>query len=81
MGDIRNAYLNANTKESIYTLAGTKFELIVIMDEGNLLEVVKSIYGLSTSCNRWHAHLSHTLREMSFMTTRFDPDLWIKGRE
>ena len=40
-GDIGDAYLNANTKEKIYTHAGTKFDLVDIMDEGDFLEVVK----------------------------------------
>ena len=36
-GDIGNAYLNTNTKDNIYTNAGVKFELVGVMDEGNLL--------------------------------------------
>ena len=41
--------------------------------------VVKSIYRLSTSSNSWHAHLLHTLSEMSFKPTRFDLDVCIMG--
>ena len=51
------------------------------MAEGNFLEIIKALYGLSTCGNRWHVHLSHTLREISFQPTRFDPDVWIRGRE
>ena len=51
------------------------------MDEGTLLEFIKALYGLPTSRNRCHTHLSHTLREMGFKPTRFDPDIWIIGRE
>ena len=51
-GDIGNAYLNANTQENIYTHAGTEFELVGIMAEGNFQEVIKAIYGLPTSGNR-----------------------------
>ena len=80
-GDIGNAYLNTNTEEKIYTCSGAKFEFVGIMDEGPLLEVVKTLYGLLTSGNRWHAHLSHTLRAMSFKTTFFKPDFWIRGHE
>ena len=80
-GDIGNAYLNTNTQENIYTHAGTEFELVGIMSEGNLLEVIKALYGLPTSRNRWHAHLSHNLREMGLKPTRFDPYVWIRGRE
>ena len=78
-GDIGNAYLNTNTKEKMYTCAGPEFEVVGIMYEKNLLEVVKALYGLPTSGNRWHTHLSHTWREMGFKPTRFDPDVWIRG--
>ena len=64
-GDIGNTYINTNTEEKIYTRAGTRFELLGIMDEGNLLDVVKALFGLPTSGNRWHAHLLHTWRKMN----------------
>ena len=51
------------------------------MPEGTLLEVKKAFYGLPTSGNRWHAHLLQTLRDMGFKPTRFDPDVWIRGRD
>ena len=51
------------------------------MDEGTLLEVVKVLYGLPTSGNMWHSHLSHTLRVIVFKPTRFYPYVWIRGRE
>ena len=52
VGYIGKAYRNANTEEKIYTGAGAEFELVGIMDEGTLLEVVKTLYGLPTSGNR-----------------------------
>ena len=79
MGDIGNAYLNTNTQENIYTRAGVNFELAGIMAEGNLLEVIKAMYGLPTSGNMWYSHLLHTLREMGFRTTCFDPYVCIRG--
>ena len=80
-GDIGNAYLNSSTQENTYTCSGTEFELVGIMAEGDLMGVIKALYGLPTSGNRWHSHLSHTLREMGFKPTRFDPDVWIRGRD
>ena len=77
-GDIGNAYLNANTQEDIYTRARTEFEVVGIMAEGTFMEGIKALYGLPTSSNRWNAHLSHTLREMVFKPTRFDPAVWIR---
>ena len=78
-GDIGNAYLNVNAEEKFYTNVSPDFELVGIMDEGYLLEVIKALYGLPTFDNRWHAHLSHTLREIGFNPTRFDLDVWIRG--
>ena len=43
-GNIVNAYLNANTQENIYTRAGTEYEDMGVMAEGNLLEVIKVLY-------------------------------------
>ena len=80
-GDIGNAYLNANTKEKIYTCAGAEFEVVGMMTEGTLLKVIKAVYGIPTSGNSWHAHLLYTLREMVYKPTRFDLDVWIRGRE
>ena len=51
------------------------------MPEGILLKLVKALYGLPTIGNRWHAHLSQTLREMGFKPNRFDSDVWIRGCE
>ena len=51
------------------------------MAEGTLLELIKAFYELVTYGKRWHAHLLHTLREMGFKPTRFDPDVWIRERE
>ena len=45
------------------------------MAEGNLLEVIKALYDLPTSGNRWHAQLLLTWREMGFKPTRFDLDV------
>ena len=51
------------------------------MDEEKLLEVFKALYGLPTGRNTPHVHLLHTLRAMSFKPTRFEPDVWIRGRK
>ena len=61
-GDIRKVYLNAYTKEKIYTREESNFELLGVMAKGTLLEVAEALYGLPTSSNRWHTHLLHTLR-------------------
>ena len=69
VGDISNAYIHADTEEKVYTRAGAEFEAVGMMPEGTLLELVKALYVLITSGNRWHTHLSKTLREMGFKPT------------
>ena len=44
MVDIVNTYLNAKSRENIYTRAGTEFELVVNVADKTLLEVTKEIY-------------------------------------
>ena len=44
-----------------------------------LLEVIKFLHGLTTSGNKRHRHLSHTLRRVVFNLSRFYSDVCIKG--
>ena len=73
-GDIGNAYVNAYTNKKVYAIAGDEFrkamkEIIVI--------VVRALYGLRTSSERWHAHLADTLRGFNLKSTRYDNNVWI----
>ena len=80
--DIGNAYVPQHQhRRKIYTCAGAEFEVVGIMAEGNFMEFIKALYGLPISGNRRNAHLFHTLREMGFKPTRFDQNVWIRGRE
>jgi len=72
--DVVTAYLNAYTKEKIFTVAGREFGEL----EGRVLLVRKALYGLATSANRWAIHLSGTLKDMGFERSRGDSALWYK---
>jgi hypothetical protein len=76
-GDVGNAYLNADTKEKVYTICGPEFgpEL-----EGRIAIIKKSLYGLKSSGACWHVHFSKTLYSMGFQLTRFDSNVWIQRR-
>ena len=74
MTDIGNAYLNAKTKEKIWTVAGPEFGTM----QGRPLVVIKSLYGLKSSGARFHEHLADTLRSMGFQPSKGDPDMWIR---
>ena len=73
-GDIGNAFVQADTNEKIFTVAGPEFgdkeECVVILK--------KALYGLATSARQWSLALGDTIREMGFVPTRADPDLWIR---
>ena len=75
-GDINSAYIQAHTKEKVYTIAGPEFGPL----EGQLVIIDKALYGLQTSGNAWHSKLSDDLRDMGFTPSKADRDLWIRER-
>ena len=78
-GDVGNAYLNASTREKIYTRCGLEFGPEMV---GRIAIAEKSLYGLKSSGNRWHAHFANMLYSMmGFMPTRYDPDVWHELQE
>ena len=52
--DIGSAYIQAQTKEKVYTIAGPEFGKF----EGCILIVVKALYGLQTSGNAFATRLT-----------------------
>ena len=46
--------------------------------KGGVVIIVRALYGLRTSSERWHAHLADTLRGFNFKPTRYDNDVWIR---
>jgi hypothetical protein len=76
-GDIGNAYVNAFTNEKVYARAGPEFGTL----EGSIVIIVKALYGLRSSSERWHAHFADTLRNLKFVPTRYDNDVWYRLAE
>ena len=72
--DVGNAYLHGVTREKVYIVAGPEFG----EHEGKVLVIVKALYGLISSAARWHEALSSTLRDMKFVPSKADPDMWMK---
>ena len=73
--DIGNAYLNADCAEKIYTVAGKEFGAML---EGKVLIVAKALYGLKSSGAAWRRHLSKSIADMGFKSSRGDPDLYYR---
>ncbi len=78
-GDIGNAFIQANTKEKIYTRCGSEFGPHAA---GSIEVIVRALYGLTTSAKRFRTLLfADYLREMGFVPTRYDRDVWMRLRE
>ena len=74
-GDVGNAFLYGKTWEKVYVIAGPEFgpEL-----QGKRMIVDKSLYGLKSSSDRFHEHLSITLKKLGFRPSKADFDLWLR---
>jgi hypothetical protein len=72
--DIGNAYLEAETKERVYIIAGPEFGEL----EGHTLVIFKALYGLRTSGLRWHERFADCLRDMGFSPSKAEPDIWMR---
>ena len=77
-GDIGNAFLYGKTKEKVYIIAGPEFGKEL---QGRVLIVDKALYGLRTSCARFHEHCSDTLRKLGFVPSKADSDLWMRKKD
>ena len=53
--DVQNAYLNAPTKEKVYTTAGPEFGPA---NQGRPVLIVRALYGLKSSGARWRDHMA-----------------------
>ena len=75
--DVQNAYLNAPTKEKVYTTAGIEFGPGL---KGRPVLIVKALYGLKSSGARWRDHMASTLTEAGYSSCLADPDVWMKPK-
>ena len=69
--NIQNAYLTADCRERIYTIAGPEFG----SEAGTILIVKKALYGLKSSGADFRAHLADTLHGIGYTSTKGDPDV------
>jgi hypothetical protein len=71
--DIGNAYLNAPCREKIWFVAGPEFG----SKQGQVVKVVRALYGLKSSGASWRNMLQKTIQEeMGFLPTQADPDVY-----
>jgi len=72
--DVRNAYLEALTKEKIYIVTGPEFKEL----EGHILIIRKALYGLCTSGLRWHEKFADCLHGLGFEPSQTELDIWMQ---
>ena len=72
--NIQNAYLNAQCREKIWTIAGPEFG----SDAGKLMIVVRALYGLKSICAAFRALLAETLYYIGYNPSKSDPDIWLR---
>ena len=76
LADIGNKYLNAKCPEKIWTVAGTKF----VSEKVKVMLVVRAIYGLKSSGAAWRQMFAQTLRDLAYVSSKADPDVWLKSK-
>ena len=74
VANIGNAYINAMTKEKVYTTTGKEFGDCA----RQIIIITRAPYGLKSSGAAWRSHLAQTLRDMNFKSSYADPDVWMR---
>jgi hypothetical protein len=72
--DLGNAYLNAPCMEKIWFEGGIECG----SDKGKVCVVVHALYGLKSAGALWRATLEQALRDIGFVSTIADPNVWIQ---
>jgi hypothetical protein len=70
--DVKSAFLYGELKEEIWMLPPPGIGL-----QGKILRLKKALYGLKQAPNEWYEKLSSVLAEQGFISTHFDPCVFI----
>ena len=77
VGDIGNAFIQAHTKEKIFTRLGKEFG----DRAGCIALITRALYGLTTSAERFRTMFADYLRSLGFTPARYDRDVWMRLRD
>ena len=72
--DIQNAYLTADCREKIWTIAGPEFG----SEAGTIFIVKKALYGLKSAGAAFQSLLADTLMDTGYRPTKANPDVWLR---
>jgi len=73
--DIQNAYLTAECREKVYTIAGGEFGP---EDKGKIMIIKQALYGLKSSGAAFHSKCADMLWNMQFRPSRADNVVWMR---
>ena len=71
--DLQNVYLNTPCCEKIWFEGGLEYG----EDQGKILVVVRTLYGLKSAGASWRSTLASLLLDLGYESTKADPDVWI----
>ena len=71
--DVVNEYLNAPCQQNIWFVAGTEHRP---KKTGKLISIVRDLYELNSSVVVWIKMFADKLRDMDFVPTVADPDVY-----
>ena len=75
--DISHAFINGDLDEEIYMKPPPGFKE---GDWGEVLHLLKSLYGLKQSARMWNKKLHSALQDLGFNRIRSDPSLYVYER-
>ena len=74
--DVTAAFLYPELHEELYMQLPEGYR-----EEGKVARLTKCIYGLKQSPREWYTRLSHTLKDLGFRSSQFDPCVFIHTKE
>ena len=75
--DAEGAYLNAKSREKLYTVCGPEFGEY----EGCYAIITRALYGTKSAAASWRATISKVIEDLGFEMCRADNDVWMGKAE
>ena len=72
--DCEGAYLNAETREKLYTILGPEWGEL----QGRYAIIVRALYGSKSAAASWRAKISQIIEDLGFTVCRADNDVWMR---
>jgi hypothetical protein len=73
VADIGIACINADAREQVYFFAGEEFGAA---QKGQIVLIVKALYGLKSSGSAWGLHFAEVLHGLVYKSSLAEPAVW-----